>query len=215
MDGPASVVVVVVVVAVVLIVLIVLVAPGVDGGLFRTVTSLSLPLSPSRAFSVWSAALEGTGGDKNSMLGGRGLGCGLSGFEGEDTALRGESCLAPDRVEDGEVGGEEGCSSPLATALGACAGTGAGDDVTVVLASCLSVPLLSVRVCFDVRGVVPSGEWGPVLAGLALLQSSLGTVVALPGAMPDFVSAGTEEGVIASPCLREGLETVFSVTSAL
>jgi hypothetical protein len=154
-DGPASVVVVVVVVVAVLIVLV---TPGVDGGLFRAFTSLSSPLSPSLTFSVWSAVLEGPGGDKNSMLGGRGLGCGLRGFEGEDRALRGESCLNPDRAEVGEIGGEQVWSSPLVTALGSCAGAGAGDDVTVVLASCCSFPLPSVRACLEVRGVVLIGE---------------------------------------------------------
>ena len=84
------------------------------------------------------------------------MGCGLSGFEGENTPLRGESGLDADRAEDGDVGGEEGCSSPSVTVLASYAG--AGDDVTVSFSPRFSFPLLWVPVCFDVRGVVLSGE---------------------------------------------------------
>lgn len=198
---------------VVVVVLTALVAPGVDGGPCRVVTSLSWTPSASRTLWFRAVAPGSAGGDKNSMLGGRGLGCGRSGFGGEDTPLRGDSCLDPDRAEDGDVGGEAGCSSPLATVLVWWAG--AGDGVTGLPTSCFSCPLLSVRACFDVRGVVLSGEWGPVLAGLALLQSSFGTVAVPPGATLDLASAGPGEGVIASLGFRVGFETVFSVACAL
>lgn len=130
------------------------------------------------------------------MLGGRGLGCAFNGFEGEDTPLRGDACFASARAGDGDLGGEDGCSSPFVPVLASNAG--AGDGITVLFTLCFSFPLLSVRMCFDVRGVVLSGECGPALDGFARLQSSLGTVFVLPGARRDRVSAGPEEGIVAS-----------------
>lgn len=146
------------------------------------------------------------------MLGGRGLGCCFSCLEGDDTLLRGDACFTSDRREDGDVGGEEGCSSRSVPILASYAGA---DEVAALLTPGFSVPLLSVRVCFAVRGVVPSGDCGPELTGFALLQSSLGTLVALPGAMRGFASFVPKAGIVASLLEWEGLETVFSATCAL
>lgn len=207
----------VVVVVVVLVVVVVAVPPmlvdAVEGRPCRFITSPPLSLPASRMLSLLSVGPGNTGGDEYSMLGGRGLGWAFSDLGGDATLLRGESCLASCRAEDGDVGGEDGCSSPLFPDLASC--VGAAGDVMVFFTSCFSFPLLSVRVCFDVRGVVLSGEWGPVLAGFALLQSSLGTLVGLPGAMRDGASAGPDGGIVALPWTWEGLEIVFSAPCAL
>ncbi|MFL6717372.1 MAG: hypothetical protein ACJ8G3_13535 [Burkholderiaceae bacterium] len=58
---------------------------------------MTLPLDAplrSTALSFSSAAAGGNGGDENSMLGGRGLGCAFKGFDGDISALRAESGLA-------------------------------------------------------------------------------------------------------------------------
>ena len=88
--------------------------------------------------------------------------------------------------EDGDAGVDERCS--LTSFSVPASDDGADDNADALSTTCFSFPLLSVRACLALRGVMLSGECGPVLAGFALLQSSLGTLLGLLGPASNALS---------------------------
>lgn len=82
-------------------------------------------------------------------------------------------------MEDGDAGVDGSC--PL-TSFPVPASDDGGDASAGALSNtCFSIGLLSVLACLALRGVMLSEECGPVLAGLALLQSNFGTLDGLLG----------------------------------
>lgn len=149
----------------------------VDAGTGGAVAILSRLFSDD--LSLRSAGPEGAGGDMNSMLDGRGLGCGGMDFDGDNCLLRGEPRVDGNWREDGDAGVDR--RFPLPSAPMPASDDGAGDSAGALSTNCFSFPLLSVLACLVLRGVMLREECGAVLAGFALLQSSFGTLIGLLG----------------------------------